>query len=80
MVARGAIVFVGLIVAMMFAKIYAMFLFAVVGLLIDLGSPVAFVLLYLVCLVAGAFNAFYLLKSVWPMTPTSLPVRDARRH
>jgi len=69
MIAKIAIVFAGTIVAMVFTTLYGSVLLFVTGALLGIDNITAFVVQYLVCLVAGAGSSFFLMRKAWPTPP-----------
>jgi len=68
MIAKIAIVFAGMIVAMMFARMYAFALIFVTGTLLGIDNTTFFLVQYVGCLVAGAVSAYSLMRKAWPTT------------
>ncbi len=70
MIFRGALIFIGLILAGVFLNLYFI-VYAFFGIfLLGIESKEAFNTAYFICLILGSLTAFFLIRIVWPK-PTS---------
>ena len=68
MIAKGAIVFAGMVLASVLATLYALPTAFIAAMLPGSDSLAFAIGLYLVCLAAGGVTSFFLMRKSWPTT------------